>query len=203
MLGSFRGNEKTGEVRRMARLNNKARAEHTYDAIVVGSGITGGYAAMELTKKGLRTLVLERGPMVRHIADYPTASTPPWGVEYPRGQLPARVLDADYPMQKRTGYAVTEYSKHFFVKDHEDPYTETQRFDWIRGYHVGGRSLTWGRQTYRHSDLDFEANAKQGIGTDWPIRYADLAPWYDRVETFIGVSGQAEGRTAISSRRWR
>jgi choline dehydrogenase-like flavoprotein len=193
MPDSFRGNEKTGEVRRMARLNNKARAEHTYDAIVVGSGITGGYAAMELTKKGLRTLVLERGPMVRHIADYPTASTPPWGAEYPRGQLPPQVLDAVYPMQKRTGYAVTEYSKHFFVKDHEDPYTETQRFDWIRGYHVGGRSLTWGRQTYRHSDLDFEANAKQGIGTDWPIRYADLAPWYDRVETFIGVSGQAEG----------
>ena len=177
----------------MARLNNKARAEHTYDAIVVGSGITGGYAAMELTVKGLRTLVLERGPMVRHIADYPTANTPPWGAEYPRGQLPPAMLDAVYPMQKRTGYAVTEYSKHFFVKDHEDPYTETQRFDWIRGYHVGGRSLTWGRQTYRHSDLDFEANAKQGIGTDWPIRYADLAPWYDRVETFIGVSGQAEG----------
>ncbi|HLZ73604.1 GMC family oxidoreductase [Phenylobacterium sp.] len=177
----------------MARLNNKARAEHTYDAIVVGSGITGGYAAMELTKKGLRTLVLERGPMVRHIADYPTANTPPWGAEYPRGQLPPQMLDAVYPMQKRTGYAVTEYSKHFFVKDHEDPYTETQRFDWIRGYHVGGRSLTWGRQTYRHSDLDFEANAKQGIGADWPIRYADLEPWYDRVETFIGVSGQAEG----------
>ena len=177
----------------MARLNNKARAEHTYDAIVVGSGITGGYAAMELTKKGLRTLVLERGPMVRHIADYPTANTPPWGAEYPRGQLPPQMLDAVYPMQKRTGYAVTEYSKHFFVKDHEDPYTETQRFDWIRGYHLGGRSLTWGRQTYRHSDLDFEANAKQGIGTDWPIRYADLAPWYDQVETFIGVSGQAEG----------
>ena len=177
----------------MARLNNKARAEHTYDAIVVGSGITGGYAAMELTRKGLRTLVLERGPMVRHIADYPTANTPPWGVEYPRGQLPGQVLDAVYPMQKRTGYAVTEYSKHFFVKDHEDPYTETQRFDWIRGYHVGGRSITWGRQTYRHSDLDFEANAKQGIGVDWPIRYADLAPWYDQVETFIGVSGQAEG----------
>src|SRR5579859_965927 len=193
MPDSLRGNEKSGRVRRMARLNNKARAEHTYDAIVVGSGITGGYAAMELTKKGLRTLVLERGPMVRHIADYPTANTPPWGAEYPRGQLPPQMLDAVYPMQKRTGYAVTEYSKHFFVKDHEDPYTETQRFDWIRGYHVGGRSLTWGRQTYRHSDLDFEANAKQGIGADWPIRYADLEPWYDRVETFIGVSGQAEG----------
>lgn len=177
----------------MANLNSKARAEHTYDAIVVGSGIVGGWAAMELTRKGLRTLVLERGPMVRHIADYPTANTPPWGAEYPRGQLPVAEMDAVYPVQKRTGYAVTEYSKHFFVKDHEDPYTETQRFDWIRGYHLGGRSITWGRQTYRHSDLDFEANGKQGVGVDWPIRYADIAPWYDYVETFIGVSGQAEG----------
>jgi choline dehydrogenase-like flavoprotein len=177
----------------MANLNNKARAEHTYDAIVVGSGITGGYAAMELTKAGLKTLVLERGPMVRHVADYPTAGMDPWQAQYPRGKLPAAEMDAVYPVQKRTGYAVDEYSKHFFVKDHEDPYTETQRYDWIRGYHVGGRSLTWGRQTYRHSDLDFEANAKQGIGTDWPIRYAEIAPWYDRVERFIGVSGQAEG----------
>jgi choline dehydrogenase-like flavoprotein len=177
----------------MANLNNRARDEHSYDAIVVGSGITGGYAAMELTRKGLKTLVLERGPMVRHIADYPTANMNPWQAEYPRGQLPAAELDAVYPMQKRTGYAVTEFSKHFFVKDHEDPYTETQRFDWIRGYHLGGRSLTWGRQTYRHSDLDFEANAKQGIAVDWPIRYADLAPWYDQVERFIGVSGQTEG----------
>jgi choline dehydrogenase-like flavoprotein len=177
----------------MANLNTRARAENSYDAIVIGSGITGGWAAKELTERGLKTLVLERGPMVRHIADYPTATEDPWRTRYPRGQLPAATLDTHYPVQKRTGYALTEYSQHFFVKDDEEPYAETQRFDWIRGYHVGGRSLTWGRQTYRHSDLDFEANGKQGIAVDWPIRYADLAPWYDYVETFIGVSGQAEG----------
>jgi choline dehydrogenase-like flavoprotein len=177
----------------MANLNNKAKAENTYDAIVVGSGITGGYAAMELTRKGLKTLVLERGGPVRHVLDYPTARLHPWETKYPRGKLPQAEMDAHYPMQQRTGYAVTEYSKHFFVKDDENPYTETQRYDWIRGYHVGGRSITWGRQCYRHSDLDFEANAKQGIGADWPIRYADLAPWYDQVERFIGVSGRAEG----------
>jgi choline dehydrogenase-like flavoprotein len=177
----------------MANLNNKARAENTYDAIVVGSGITGGWAAKELTEKGLRTLVLERGPMVRHIVDYPTAQTAPWETKFPRGQLPAATLREQYPVQQRTGYAVTELTQHFFVRDHEEPYSETKRFDWIRGYHVGGRSLTWGRQCYRHSDLDFEANARQGVGVDWPIRYADLAPWYDHVERFIGVSGQNEG----------
>ena len=177
----------------MANLNTRWRAENTYDAIVVGSGITGGWAAKELTEKGLKTLVLERGGPVRHLEDYPTAAMNPWEAKYPRGKLPEAEMQAHYPMQQRTGYAVTEYTKHFFVKDDEHPYSETQRFDWIRGYHVGGRSLTWGRQTYRHSDLDFEANAKQGVGVDWPIRYADLAPWYDRVERFIGVSGQAEG----------
>jgi choline dehydrogenase-like flavoprotein len=177
----------------MANLNTRAKAENTYDAIVVGSGISGGYAAKELTEKGLKTLVLERGGMVRHIADYPTATMNPWDAKYPRGRLPQAEMDAHYPVQKRTGYALTEYSQHFFVRDDEDPYAETKRFDWIRGYHLGGRSLIWGRQTYRHSDLDFEANGKQGVGVDWPIRYADLAPWYDRVERFIGVSGQAEG----------
>ena len=177
----------------MANLNNRARAEQTYDAIVVGSGMSGGIAAKELTEKGLKTLVLERGPMVRHIVDYPTATEAPWETKYPRGQLPKAELDAQYPVQKRTGYAVTEYSKHFFVKDAEEPYTETKRFDWIRGYHVGGRSLLWARQSYRHSNLDFEANAREGIAVDWPIRYEDLAPWYDHVERFIGVSGQTEG----------
>jgi choline dehydrogenase-like flavoprotein len=181
----------------MANVNNKARAENTYDAIVVGSGITGGWAAKELTERGLRTLVLERGPMVRHIVDYPTAQTPPWEAKYPRGQLPGAEMRAKYPVQQRTGYAVTEYTQHFFVRDDEEPYAETKRFDWIRGYHVGGRSLTWGRQCYRHSDLDFEANAKQGIAVDWPIRYADIAPWYDHVERFIGVSGQNEGLSQL------
>ncbi len=177
----------------MANLNTRARQENTYDAIVVGSGISGGWAAKELTEKGLKTLVLERGRMVRHIEDYPTAMTAPWEVKYPRGKLPAKDLAAHYPVQDRTGYALNEYSQHFFVKDDENPYTETKRFDWIRGYHVGGRSLMWARQTYRHSDLDFEANAREGVGVDWPIRYADIAPWYDYVERFIGVSGQKEG----------
>lgn len=177
----------------MANLNTRARQENTYDAIVVGSGISGGWAAKELTEKGLKTLVLERGPMVRHIADYPTATAAPWETKYPRGKLPDATMKAHYPVQVRTGYALTEYTQHFFVKDDENPYTEEKRFDWIRGYHVGGRSLLWARQTYRLSDLDFEANAREGIGVDWPIRYADIAPWYDYVERFIGVSGQKEG----------
>lgn len=177
----------------MANLNARAKAEHTYDAIVVGSGMSGGWAAKELTEKGLKTLVLERGRMVRHIADYPTAVEAPWETKHPRGKLPDATMDAHYPKQGRTGYALTEYTEHFFVKDDEHPYTEKQRFDWIRGYHVGGRSLLWARQTYRFSPLDFEANAREGVGVDWPIRYEDLAPWYDYVERYIGVSGQKEG----------
>ena len=177
----------------MARLNTRWRAENTYDAIVVGSGITGGWAAKELTEKGLKTLVLERGPMVRHVVDYPTATTDPWDTKYPSGRLPPAELKAHYPVQDRAGYAVTEYTKHFFVRDDEEPYTEAKPFDWIRGYHVGGRSLLWGRQCYRHSPIDFEANAREGIGIDWPVRYPEMAPWYDYVERFIGVSGQAEG----------
>jgi len=178
-------------------LNNRARQENSYDAIVVGSGISGGWAAKELTEKGLKTLVLERGPMVRHLENYPTAAMNPWETKYPRGKLPAAELNAHYAVQKRTGYALTEQTQHFFVRDDENPYSETQRFDWIRGYHVGGRSLIWGRQTYRWSDLDFEANARDGIGVDWPIRYADLASWYDHVERYIGVSGQREGLSQL------
>jgi choline dehydrogenase-like flavoprotein len=177
----------------MANLNGRARQENTYDAIVVGSGITGGWAAKELTQKGLKTLVLERGPMVRHLEDYPTAVMDPWQAKYPQGQLPPDELNSHYKVQQRTGYVLTEYTKHFFVQDDQNPYAEESRFDWIRGYHVGGRSLTWGRQSYRHSPQDFEANARDGIAVDWPIRYEDLAPWYDYVERFIGVSGQREG----------
>lgn len=172
-------------------LNTKATAQNTYDAIVVGTGISGGWAAKELTEKGLKTLVLERGRQVKHIQDYPTTNLNPW--ELPNGnRLTAEELK-DYPVQNRSGYTLNQATKHWWVKDTEHPYTEVKRFDWIRGYHVGGRSLLWGRQSYRLGPLDFEANTKEGIAVDWPIRYEDLAPWYDYVEAFAGISGQKEG----------
>jgi choline dehydrogenase-like flavoprotein len=172
-------------------LNTKAKQQNTYDAIVVGTGISGGWAAKELTEKGLKTLVLERGRMVKHIEDYPTMHKNPWELPY-NDKLTAEEAK-DYEKQMRTGYTVRQSTKHWWVKDTENPYQETKRFDWMRGYHVGGRSLLWGRQSYRWSAMDFESNAKDGYGVDWPIRYADLAPWYDKVESFIGVNGQAEG----------
>lgn len=172
-------------------LNLKAKQENTYDAIVIGSGIAGGWAAKELSEKGLKTLVLERGRNIRHVTDYPTMNMDPWDLPY-RDQVPAEELKK-YEKQKRTGYTIKQSTKHWWVNDLENPYTETKRFDWIRGYHVGGRSLLWGRQSYRWSDIDFEANAKDGWGVDWPIRYKDLAPWYDYVESFAGISGQKEG----------
>jgi choline dehydrogenase-like flavoprotein len=173
--------------------NSQGKAEVTYDAIVVGSGISGGWAAKELSQKGLKTLVLERGRRVRH-GEYPTAGIDPWDNESGAGErVPQAEIDQHYAKQDRTGFAIRQSNKQWFVKDDEHPYTEVKRFDWIRGYHEGGRSLTWGRQSYRLSDLDFEANARDGIAVDWPIRYADLKPWYDYVETFAGVSGQAEG----------
>jgi choline dehydrogenase-like flavoprotein len=176
----------------MSNINGKWQQENTYDAIVIGSGISGGWAAKELTEKGLKTLVLERGRMVKHITDYPTMNFNPWDFKY-AGRTPPEEIEKHYAKQSRTGYTVNEQWKHWFVKDDEHPYTEVKRFDWMRGYHVGGRSITWGRQSYRFSDLDFEANAKDGYGVDWPIRYADIAPWYDYVEEWIGVSGQNEG----------
>ena len=172
-------------------LNVKAKKQNTYDAIVVGTGISGGWAAKELTEKGLKTLVLERGRNVRHVADYPTMMKKPW--ELPNNDRLSQEELKDYEMQKRTGYTIRHSSKHWFVKDTEHPYSETKRFDWMRGYHVGGRSITWGRQSYRLSPMDFEANAKDGVGVDWPVRYKDIAPWYDYVESYIGVSGQNEG----------
>ncbi len=176
----------------MSNINANWQKENTYDAIVIGSGISGGWAAKELTEKGLKTLVLERGRMISHIKDYPTMNHNPWDFKL-RGKVPQAEIDKHYPKQNRTGYTVNEQSKHWFVKDDEHPYTEVKRFDWMRGYHVGGRSITWGRQSYRWSDLDFEANAKEGIGVDWPIRYKDIASWYDYVEEWTGVSGQNMG----------
>ncbi len=168
------------------------RQQNKFDAIVIGSGITGGWAAKELSEKGLKTIVLERGRDVKHLEDYPTANTPPWDFTH-RGRDTQQDIE-NHPVQS-TVYAFNEDTKHFFVNDKENPYTtpEDKPFRWIRGYHVGGRSLMWGRQSYRLSDLDFEANKKEGIEIDWPIRYKDIAPWYDYVESFIGVSGQPEG----------
>jgi choline dehydrogenase-like flavoprotein len=161
-----------------------------FDAIVVGSGITGGWAAKELTEAGLRTLVLERGRNVEHIKDYPMAMLAPW--ELPFGNRPTTQDLADYHVQKDL-YLFAQDSKPFFVKDVDHPYNPVQEFRWFRGYQVGGRSLLWSRHCFRWSDLDFEANAREGVAIDWPIRYADLAPWYDHVESFIGVSGENAG----------
>lgn len=170
-------------------LNIDAQKQNTFDAIVVGTGISGGWAAKELTEKGLKTLVLERGRDVKHKVDYPTMLKNPW--ELPHGGKLSKEEVKFMPVQNRTGW-IGQSTKHWWVNDLENPYTEIKPFDWIRGYHVGGRSIMWGKQTYRLSDLDFEANAKEGIAIDWPVRYKDLAPWYDYVESFIGVSGQAE-----------
>jgi choline dehydrogenase-like flavoprotein len=170
------------------QINTTGKLSNTYDAIVVGSGISGGWAVKELCSKGLKTLLLERGRNVEHIKDYPTASMRPW--EF-KNRLQLSELDKEEnPIQC---LAYNEGSRHFYVNDQQHPYTQSKPFNWIRGYQMGGRSLTWGRQTYRLSDLDFEANLKDGHGTDWPIRYNDIAPWYDYVEKFVGISGQAEG----------
>jgi len=163
---------------------------NTYDAIVVGSGISGGWAAKELCEKGLKTLLLERGRDVKHVQDYPTANLDPW--ELPNRNMLTQEDVETYPIQK-TVYHFGQDDKHFFVKDTEHPYQQSKPFQWIRGNQVGGKSLLWSRHTFRFSDLDFEANLKEGVGIDWPIRYKDIAPWYDYVERFIGVSGKNEG----------
>ena len=164
--------------------------ETQFDAIVVGSGISGGWAAKELSEKGLKVVMLERGQNVEHIKDYVNATKPPWA--YPHRGGRTQEMESHYPVLKRD-YPLNEKNLDWWVKDEDSPYTETKRFDWYRGYQVGGRSLLWGRQSYRHSAQDFEANAKEGIAVDWPIRYDDLAPWYDYVETFAGISGSKEG----------
>lgn len=165
--------------------------QESYDAIVVGTGISGGWAAKELCEKGLKTLVLERGPMKKHRDDYPTANLDPWDLPN-NGQL-TRAQRARQEKQIRTSYIGNTAHNFWFVDDIEHPYNETKRFEWHRGYHVGGRSVMWGRHSYRWSDIDFGANKNDGIAVDWPIRYKDIAPWYDKVEQFIGVTGENLG----------
>ncbi len=168
------------------------RTDDVFDAIVVGSGITGGWAAKELTEKGLRTLVLERGRPAVHGESYVTEHMAPWQAPF-RGRGDRRAYAADKPMQSQIG-PFNEYAAHWYINDRENPYTVGRDpVLWIRGDHVGGRSLMWGRHCYRWSDLDFEANARDGVGIDWPIRYADIAPWYDYVEGYIGISGEKLG----------
>lgn len=162
----------------------------TYDAIIIGSGITGGWAAKELCEKGLKVLMLERGRNVEHIKDYPTATTPTWELKH-RGTLTPENKKKNFIQSRH--WSFREDNKHFFINDEQNRYQETKRFDWIRGDIVGGRSLLWSRACYRWSDLDFEANLRDGHGVDWPIRYKDLAAWYDHVESFIGVSGSNDG----------
>ncbi len=162
----------------------------SFDAIVIGSGISGGWASKELTSLGLQTLMLERGRNVEHIKDYPTASLEPWEVRH-RGLMPQELLRT-HPVQRRAS-PFNPLNAHFWVNDTESPYTELQPFSWFRGYQLGGRSLIWGRQSYRFSPMDFEANARDGVAVDWPIRYEDLAPWYDHVERFAGISGARDG----------
>lgn len=175
--------------------NPKEKSSQPYDAIVIGTGITGGWAAKELCEKGLKTLVLERGRMIKHIEDYSTMNKDPWDFEL-RGR-PSAEAAARQKKQSRTGYTTREAHRHWFVDDLKHPYNETKRFDWMRGYHVGGRSLTWARQSYRWSDLDFEANKNDSTAIDWPIRYKDIAPWYDHVEKYIGVSGEKLGLSQL------
>jgi choline dehydrogenase-like flavoprotein len=172
-------------------IQGKGTEANTYDAIVVGSGISGGWAAKELTEKGLKVLMLERGRDIKHIEDYKTAQSDPW--EFPHRGRTTKEVEEEYWAVKRTGYAANEEHRHMFEKDSENPYEEKKRFDWIRGYHTGGRSLMWGRQSYRWNKRDFTANVEEGIGVDWPVRYEDVAPWYDYVERFAGISGSKDG----------
>lgn len=174
----------------MSNLNIDSIKDRTFDAIVIGSGISGGWAAKELTEKGLKTLVLERGRDVEHLKDYPTTNMMPWEFKH-RGQLPLEIVKEN-PVIGNC-YAVTEDTIHFFTKDKKPPYIQEKPFDWFRGYQVGGKSLTWGRQTQRWSDFEFEGPARDNFVVDWPIRYKDVAPWYSYVEKFVGISGNKDG----------
>ncbi|MBT9188148.1 MULTISPECIES: GMC oxidoreductase [Zobellia] len=165
--------------------------QSSYDAIVVGTGVSGGWAAKELCENGLKTLMLERGRMVEHIKDYTTAHMDDW--DFKHGMELSIEEKAKRPKQSRTNKGKSADSYKWFVNDLEHPYNETKPFNWMRGYHVGGRSITWGRHSYRWSEIDFEANKIDGHGVDWPVRYKDIAPWYDKVESYIGVSGEKMG----------
>jgi len=165
-------------------------ADNVFDAIVIGSGISGGVAAKELTEKGLKVIMLERGMNIEHVKDYTEANKEAW--DYPHHGTRTQEMINNYPVLKRD-YPLNERNLSWWASDKDSPYTEVKRFDWFRGYHVGGRSLLWGRQSYRWSDLYFEENAKDGIAIDWPVRYKDIAPWYDHVEKYVGVSGSKEG----------
>jgi len=164
--------------------------EQSFDAIVVGSGISGGWAAKELTEKGLKVLMLERGENVEHITGYVNALKAPW--EAPHRDRLSNKTREEHPIPLRDGF-MHESNANYWVKDHDSPYVETRPFNWFRGYHVGGRSLMWGRQSYRWNKFDYEANLNEGVGTDWPIRYEDMAPWYDHAESWAGISGSHEG----------
>lgn len=178
------------ETKLISMLKLETQEDRTFDAIVIGSGMSGGWAAKEFCDKGLKTLVIERGRDVRHNVDYPTTNMYPW--EFPhRGQIPTDVIKENPIVSKC--YAFAEDAEHFFVKDMEHPYQQEKPFDWIRGYQTGGRSLLWARQTQRWSDLDFEGPARDNFAVDWPIRYKDLAPWYSYVEKFVGIAGDPDG----------
>lgn len=176
-------------------LNIDAQKEMTYDAIVVGSGISGGWAAKELTERGLRVLCLERGRDIKHVEGYETAMKAPW--EFLHRGRPDNMAAEEYWAGMRTGYTANEEHRYLFENDSKNPYLETRPFDWIRAYHTGGRSLLWGRQSYRFNEEDFMANAKDGVSVDWPIRYKDIAPWYDYAERFAGISGSKDGLSVL------
>lgn len=173
----------------MVQLNESIK-KNTYDAIVIGSGISGGWAAKELTQKGLKTLMLDRGKPLEHITGYGESNLDPW--DYAHRERRTLNENKDYPIQTRKPY-FSERTKDYWFKDVDAPYTETKRFDWFRPNRVGGKSIMWARQCYRLSPTDFEANVRDGVGADWPIRYDDLAKWYDYVEQFVGISGENLG----------
>lgn len=167
----------------------------TYDAIVVGSGISGGWAAKELTERGLRVLCIERGRDIKHIEGYETAMKAPW--EFAHRGRPDNMAAEEYWASMRTGYTANEEHRYLFENDSKNPYLETRSFDWIRAYHTGGRSLLWGRQSYRFNEEDFMANGKEGVGVDWPVRYKEIATWYDYAERFAGISGSKDGLSVL------